>query len=643
MDIQNSFSNKNNFLGGGIFLLITATFLIYQQGNTGVFLFDDFHNISPIGKYTNLSFWDNFWLFILEGGAGPTGRPVSLASFFLNDHSWPSKPMGFIQTNIFIHLINGVLIYWVVFKLSSYLQFSIHKKQLIFSLLVTALWVLHPMHITTVLYIIQRMTELSATFMLSGMLFYLYGREQLQKTSRGFFTLFIGVGISLILSILSKENGILLVAYILVIEFFLLHPLKLNTPKHFNYWLIPAVILPFVVIILYLAWHTNPASFINRDFTLTERLLTEPRILFDYIRQIFIPNMGELTLYHDDYKISKSLFDPWTTLIALIGVLGLIITTFLLRKKLPLVAFAIAWFFTGHLLESTVLPLELYYEHRNYLPMLGIFITIAYYAVSSFEKYKTLIVIAIGFMLFFNSFVLVQNTKLWGKPLELFISWYQAHPNSVRAQQQFIYTSKAFDLNPKLIQEINPKNKNTQISPMLISSFSMSNLALRCISHDVTTSTLEETLKKLERNIIHVSIAISLTRFTDAWFQNKCSNLTIDEVEHFLLSLLVIIEGQTVNVFSHDIHYALSRIYLKKKILDRTIFHLEKAYDHEPTLNNLLAQAIYLSSAGLNKKALQALEDTSALESKGFRAKLALKIRQKEIDSLTKDIKALIR
>ncbi len=634
MDIQNNTSNKTIFWGSGLFFLITTTFLIYQQGATGVFLFDDFNNISPIGRYTSLSSWDNFWLFTLEGIAGPTGRPVSLASFFLNTQEWPAPPVSFIQTNIIIHLLNGSLIYWLVFKLSGYVRSHTYKKQLVFSLLVTALWLLHPMHLTTVLYIIQRMTELSATFMLSGLLFYIYGREQLQKTSHGFFTLFIGVGVSLILSILSKENGILLVAYILVIEFFLLRPLKVNTPKNFNYWLIPAVVLPFIIIILYLAWHTNPASFINRDFTLIERLLTEPRILFDYIRQILLPNMNELTLYHDDYKISKSLLAPWTTLIALIGVFGLILTAFLLRKKRPFIAFSIAWFFTGHLLESTVLPLELYYEHRNYLPMLGFFISIAYYAVYFFDKYKTFVITAIGFMLVFNSFVLVQNTKLWGKPLELFISWYKAHPNSPRTQQQFSYAVKGFNLSPELIQQIAPESKKSQVSPMLIASYSMSKLALKCNSNSATTQTLKNTLKIVKNNIIHISTATNLTSFIDSWLQGKCQTLGIDEVKSFLSSLLAIIEDQKVNVFAHDVHYSLSRIYVRKKNLDRTIFHLKKAYNYVPTLNNLLAQAFYLSSAGLYDKALSVLEDTSALANKGFRAKIALTIRMKEVDKL---------
>lgn len=640
MDIQNSSKSIINLLSGSLFLLIVITFLIYQQGKTGAFLFDDIPNLAPLGSYDSLGLWDNFWLFLLEGRSGPTGRPISLASFYLNTQNWPAHPASFIQTNIFIHLLNGVLVYWLVFKLSGYLHFPAYKKQLIFSLFVTAFWLLHPMHITTVLYIIQRMTELSATFTLSGLLFYLYGREQLKDTRSGFLTLFIGVGLSLVFSILSKENGILLVAYILVIEFFLLRPLKSPIPKNFNYWLIPAVILPFMAIIVYLGLRTDHSAFLTRDFSLTERLLTEPRIIFDYLHQIFIPRMNELTLYHDDYKISKSLFEPWTTLISLIGVLALLMSAFLLRNKQPLIAFAIAWFFAGHLLESTVLPLELYFEHRNYLPMMGIFIAIVYYAIHFFTKYKVLVVIALGFMLVFNSFVLIQNTKLWGNPTALFISWYQAHPNSIRTQQQFIYTSKLLKPSSKIVQDFKREQRKNHASGMLLTSLVMENLVSECASKTINND-LKKALHILEDNIIHPGSTTNIILLVDKWLNDDCTYLKREELMSFLTSLSTLQQVTKVGPFSHNVHYGLSQLYAKSKNLDRTIFHLEKAFYYNPSVNNLLAQAVYLASAGLYKKALLTLDNTTAIANKGFRAKIALKIRQKEIGKLKEIIRKL--
>ena len=624
-------------LGGGLFLLLLTAYSLYVPGLSGVFIFDDVSNLSPLGQHIGLSLLDNFWLYLLEGFSGPTGRPVSLASFYLNDIHWPSSPKGFIQTNILIPLLNGVLIFWLLHKLSSYLQLS-NKKQLFFILLTTTFWLLHPMHTTSVLYIIQRMTELSATFVITGLIFYLYGREKLlTKSINGLITLFMGVGTSLILAILSKENGILLVAYILVIEYFLIRPLGYKSPKLLNYWLIPAVFIPFTATLIYLGYRTDPDSFIARDFTLGERLFTQPRILFDYIYQIVLPKMNNLTLYHDGYIVSKSWLTPWTTLPAILGVIILLTLMIYLRKKTPLIAFAIAWFFSGHLLESTVLPLELYFEHRNYLPMLGIFIALVFYTIKLFKQQKGPIGLIMVSLIMFNAFVLFQNTTLWGKPIELSITWHQNHPRSIRSTQQFNYIMKKTGLDPNNFQD---KKYSPPSNKMLEASTAMNSLALTCESGEANIETLEDTLRLFEKNIVHISSAISLARFVNSWFNKECEDINVNELESFLLSLSSIEQGQNIKVFSRAIHSSLSRVYVLKKDLDKTIFHLDKAYKIIPTLDPLLVSATYLTTAGLYDEALEVLNDTHELKN-GFRKKLILKIRMKELRRLKDKIIAI--
>lgn len=634
MDIQKHSSHKYMSLlfGLGLIGLLTLTYLLYSPGISGIFLFDDTPNLSLLGSYPHLSFWDNFWIFLLEGFSGPTGRPISLASFYLNDTHWPSEPVGFIHTNILIHLLNGILVFWLIHKLSAYIKWP-QEQQAIFTLGVTAFWLLHPIHITSVLYVIQRMTELSATFVLTGLLFFIYGREKLERSKlSGFLVLFFGVGISLVLSILSKENGILLVAYILVIEFFFLQPLKHEPPKNFYTWLIPAVILPFIVILIYLGSRIDSDSFYNRDFTLAERLLTEPRVLFDYLRIIILPNMGELTLYHDDYIISKNLFTTWTTLPAIIGLIMFAGLAIYLRKRVPLIAFGIAWFFAGHLIESTVLPLELYFEHRNYLPLLGVCIPIGFYAIHFYKKLKVVIVAITLSLLLLNSFMLYQNTKQWGKPLELFASWYQNHPDSGRTQQQYRFSLNQKGLNPDHFLTNNQSDQKN-ISPMLKASIALADLTTKCELGEATEEDVKQTLNIMNGNIIHNSAAASLTSLVNSWFNAKCSKVTLDQFENFLLTLASREEAQNVPVFAHEVHYALSRIYVSKRNLDKTISYLETSYKNYPTLNGLILRAFYLSSAGIYEKALEVLKDTSELE-KDFRSKLALKIRMKEINRL---------
>ena len=94
---------------------------------------------------------------------------------------------------------------------------------------------------------------------------------------------------------------------------------------------------------------------------------------------IVAPDGRWFTLYHDDITLSRGLLEPWTTLPAALGIAGLIAAAWLARRRAPVAGFGIAFFLGGHLLESTVLPLELAFEHRNYLPAFGPLLALCYY------------------------------------------------------------------------------------------------------------------------------------------------------------------------------------------------------------------------------------------------------------------------
>jgi len=626
--------NNKTLLGFIFFFLLFFCYFIYSQGLTGIFIFDDIPNLSPMGRYNELGFWNGFRIFLLEGHSGPTGRPISLASFYLNDTQWPSLPFSFIKTNILIHLLNGVLVFWFCFKLSKILEIA-KTYQTGFALLITAVWLLHPMHTTTVLYVVQRMTELSATFMLTGVLFYLYGRKKLFTNQlSGFLLLYIGVGISLLLAILSKENGILLVAFILVVELFLLQAFKNNPPPRFNYWFFPAIVFPFICVLIYLGLKTDPNSFINRDFSLSERLLTEPRILFDYLYHIFIPNMNYITIFHDDYPISTSLIKPWATIIAIVSLVSLVLFAFIGRKKYPLISFAIAWFFAGHLIESTVLPLELYFEHRNYLPMLGIFISLAWYAIKLFETQKTLVVSIASLVLILNTFILYQNTKLWGNPLELGIAWFQNHPKSERSRLLYISVMEASE------KKLTPAQKKpiTSNNSQFYSTSAFLELKNSCTNNTLSQKKLTETINSLKKSIIHISAKTRFLEFVDKWEDGYCKNISSEAMENFLLDLTHLKNIQKHPYIAHDIHYKLSSIYRDKRDFQNIMWHLDKAYSYYPNIEILKLKASYLISAGLYQEALNTLNDTSLLETT-FRKKLAMKIKQKELEQLKQAIR----
>src|SRR5690606_24439350 len=119
------------------------------------------------------------------------------------------------------------------------------------------------------------------------------------------------------------------------------------------------------------------------DFSLPERLLSESRILVEYLYKIVLPSLRGGGIYHDDFVVSRGWLTPWTTAPAVAFVLGLVVIGIASRRRWPVLSFALLWFFAGHALESTALPLELYFEHRNYLPVFGILFALATWAVSA--------------------------------------------------------------------------------------------------------------------------------------------------------------------------------------------------------------------------------------------------------------------
>ena len=135
--------------------------------------------------------------------------------------------------------------------------------------------------------------------------------------------------------------------------------------------------LPMVVGLVWLVPHVlNPETWARRDFTLGTRLLSEARIVVDYIIWTVLPTPSALSFYHDDFTISTGLLTPWTTLASIAGLVALTAFAVWVRARRPLVALGTALFLGCQLLTGTILPLELIYEHRNYFASFGLMLAL---------------------------------------------------------------------------------------------------------------------------------------------------------------------------------------------------------------------------------------------------------------------------
>jgi len=380
---------------------LLLTVLAYYPGLTGPFIFDDHPNIVDnkiIWNFQEPQDFESFKAAALSSGSGILKRPVSMLSFAFNILFFGQDPYSFKVVNLIIHLINGGLVLiFSLLLLDAYRRLwntTLSSSNLSWiALAITAAWLLLPINLTAVLYVVQRMTSLSALFLLLGLIFYVRCRIRLIDGQPAYLMMIIGVVFFGALSIFSKETGGLLPIYMLVIEavLFRFKNHRGNRDQFLIFCYLFFVIIPGVIWFYWaISNESFKAAYEGRLFSLPERLLTEARIVLLYIKWTLLPTPQELTLYHDNIIISQGLFKPVSTIISLLTIIGLLIVAFVQRNRRSLVAIGIFWFFGGHLMESTVIPLELVFEHRNYLPSIGLLLAISSLLVLSKNTPKTL-------------------------------------------------------------------------------------------------------------------------------------------------------------------------------------------------------------------------------------------------------------
>jgi len=435
-------------LSGLVFVLL-LTSIAYYPGLSGPFTFDDMSNILlKKDLFINEFSVSKILVALSTDQSGPLGRPVSILSFIINYYFSGLNPYYFKLTNLVIHLLNGISLFILTrlllqkFSTLRHENYFTENKINTISLIVASIWLLHPLNLTSVLYIVQRMTSLSALFTTLALVCYIFGRNELDKGSRkGFLYILLGTTGFGLLALFSKENGINLILYILLIEFFFYgFTTHDNTKKLFkSLWLGAGFIFLLAVLVLFLKdidlFRLN--SYQYRNFNLEERLLTEARVVLFYIRLILLPSIREMGIYHDDIVLSTGLMSPASTLISIIAITTILIFALFIRKKEPVLAFGILWFFASHLLESTIIPLELVHEHRNYLAQYGLILGIFFvpfsntYSLPKIARLKYPVIITIITLLFFGTFF---RADIWSSEWKLLNAGVKYHPASPRAQ-----------------------------------------------------------------------------------------------------------------------------------------------------------------------------------------------------------------
>lgn len=654
-------------------LLLLATWLIYAPGLHGGFLFDDYVNLPTLGASGPITHWTTFWRYITSGNADPIGRPLALLTFLIDARDWPTTPFPFKRTNLLLHLANGALLTLLLRQLGHHIKgysaecvrWNADTRIDMAALLGASIWLLHPLLVSTTLYIVQREAILPATFTLVGLLLWLCGRQGMQqgRIGPGLIGVAAGLGGCTVLATLSKANGILLPALALVIEYVLFRGvddavgpgyqpivgseadlnasqmpsrgIQRNAGVAYRRAMLLFAWLPTTVVAAYLlkqGWsgftHGVPAI---RPWTLGQRLLTEPRVLIDYLTLLWLPRPFTPGLFNDQIQASISLWSPIMTLPALCTVVGLIAASWRLRRRWPVWTTAVLFYFVGQALESTTVALELYFEHRNYLPAMLMFWPLALWLCDAYPFVRKsaedamhpsprkieigrpartglaiLVVLGLGVMTH-------AGAQLWGSSNDQALLWARLNPDSPRAQAYAAEVDMATG-HPALAID--------RLRPLLVKYPDQVQLALNLFGAECQMGHVDAT------TISAADVALRTTRdpgtLLTNWFERvidqasapPCPQLTYGMIDGLLHSALTNSHLAAIAGREQDIYYLKGRMALKQGDAEVALNDFNIALDLQVRIAAALEQAALLGSTGHPKLGLAHLDHYDAERSK---------------------------
>lgn len=616
--------------------IIALAWFAYAPGLSGGFLFDDYANLPALGAYGRIDNATAFLRYITSGAADPTGRPLALLSFLVDARNWPADPWPFKRTSVILHLANGTLLALVLLRLGRTLRGGPDRAGGTAStdaaaVLGAGLWTLHPLFLSTTLYVVQREAMLPATCILLGLLGYLHGRAK-ASADRGHGIGWAAasiVGFTL-LGILCKANGALLPLLILTLEYALLDgvaPLPATSRgKSFRTMRRVLLAVPAAALIAYFVYAGArgllAGSLADRPWTLGQRLLTEPRVLVDYLQLLWLPRPYSRGVFNDGYAASTGLLSPPSTLICIAVVVALLAFAVRVRRRHPALALAILFFFVGHLMESSVIAIELYFEHRNYVPSLLMFWPLALWLCAPAPVVSAGTQTESRAILFARRFLTVAlplllagltyvGAGLWGNVADQGLLWAARNPDSPRAQAYAAQIEIARGHSPQAVARLraalSAHPDEIQLGLNLVDA--------ECASHIAPDMAAAATSLRTTRKLGRLAYDW-IVQHLAALDATHCSALDLATLEHLVEAVgrnpqLARLPGR-----KQDVENLRGRIALRRNQGAEALVHFNAAFDADPSAASALQQAATLAAAGRPDLALLHLDHLDAAKAR---------------------------
>jgi tetratricopeptide (TPR) repeat protein len=442
-------------------LTVFLVFLIYSSNLEGPFVFDDGKNIKSNSaiRLTQLS-----WSGLVDAATKSPlpNRPLAYISFALNYYFHSYRTVGFHLTNSLIHMLTGVFLYlFIKITLGLPALQSRFGNSRWLPFITVLIWLVHPLHTQSVTYIVQRMNSMAAMFYILSML--CYARVRLTQGPTVKWLLAAVCLMSGIMALATKETAATLPCFLLIYEWFFFQDLSREWLKRHLPFLVGVLILLIVVSLIYMGGHPLAkilSAYEFRNFTLTQRVLTEFRVVILYLTLLIFPHPNRLNLDYD-LPLSHSLIDPLSTLLALLAITGLLAWSVWLAKKDRLLSFCLLWYFGNLVIESSIIGLEIVFEHRTYLPSMMIILMAAILANRHLKSNFLKVVMICSITLVFAAWTFERNT-VWSNAVTLWSDVVKKSPQKVRPHNNL---GNALKNQGKIEEAIVHFNKALQINP----------------------------------------------------------------------------------------------------------------------------------------------------------------------------------
>jgi Flp pilus assembly protein TadD len=473
-------------------LLAIAVIFIYAETLSGPFIFDDRNNIreNPHIRISQIT-WSSLTSAAVDSPSHH--RPVANISFALNYYIHGYNVVGFHAVNIIIHIITGILLYFLVqttFRTPA-LQ-SRYARYKWISFFSAAIWLFHPLQTQSVSYIVQRMNSLAAMFYILSFLCYAQLRVHPQRRLK--WALLSGCILAGMLALGTKENAATLPLFLLLYEWYFFRNLSLKWLKEHLALFAGLLLLMAIVALVFLG--IDPldkiwAGYAFRNFTPAQRLLTEMRVVIFYISLFFWPHPSRLNLDHD-FALSHSLTDPITTLFSMLAIVVLLVLAVITAKNQRLISFGILWFLGNLVIESSIFSLEIIFEHRLYLPsmMCSLVVVLLVYRWARPAWLKPLILCTLTIVAALWTY---ERNEVWGDRIAIWQDCIKKSPHKARPYNNL---GVALADDGQYAKAIEQYHKALQINPYYPNAYA--NLGFALAKQGKVEQSITQFLKALE-------------------------------------------------------------------------------------------------------------------------------------------------